>query len=304
MNLTRSIMIIPVAALLLTGCANPSAYKDPIAAFQTASTVVIESARIEYQAVNKRELYAEIDRRVAKGEKITLPALEETRLLNGDDLIARMNSLDALAEHGNLLFILANSGTPDKAKNAANSLDDAVVRLSTALGRASSDEFKNKAGAIATIAGEVTKLVLNAKIKQALKKSIILSENDVPDLIKLLKNDMDMFRERRRNIQLDARLLATNEYNRGIASNSSNPEKLKKAAAEIKKVEDAWDDLFLLPDPGFEEMGIAHRKLVEYAKTSQTPQTLAELVEAMDTFTAQAKIIADAIKTIQQKKEN
>jgi hypothetical protein len=146
--------------------------------------------------------------------------------------------------------------------------------------------------------------VLNAKIKQALKKAIILSENDVPDLIKLLKNDMDMFQERRRNIKLDTRLLATKQYNREIASNSPNPEKLKKAVVQIKKAEDAWDDLFLLPDPGFEKMGIAHRKLVEYAKTPKTPQTLAELVEAMDTFTAQAKIIADAIKTIQQKKEN
>ncbi len=108
MNLTRSIILIPVAALLLlSGCASPNGYKNPINNFQIASTVVIESAKIEYQVVNKRERYAEIDKRVAKGEKITLPALEETRLLNGDDLNARMNALDALVKHGNLLFILA-----------------------------------------------------------------------------------------------------------------------------------------------------------------------------------------------------
>lgn len=303
MNITRSILIIPFAGLLLTGCANPSGYKDPISKFQTASTVVIESARTEYHVVNKRERVAEIDKRVAKGEKITLPVLEETRLLNSDDLTARMNALDALVNHGNLLFILANSDAPDRAKNAANSLDDAVLKLSTALGRASSDQFKNKAGAIATIAGEVAKLVLDAKIKQALKKAIILSENDVPDLIKLLKNDMDMFRERRRNIHLDTRLLAIKKYNKEIASDSPDSEKIKKAVEQIKKAEDAWDDLFLIPDPGFEKMGIAHRKLVEYAKGPKTPQTLAELVEAMEAFTSQAKIIADAIKTIKQTKE-
>jgi hypothetical protein len=42
----------------------------------------------------------------------------------------------------------------------------------------------------------------------------------------------------------------------------------------------------------------AHKKLVEYAKSPKTPETLADLVAAMDAFADQAKIIADAIQTI------
>ena len=77
---------------------------------------------------------------------------------------------------------------------------------------------------------------------------------------------------------------------------------LKKSASEIKKTEDAWDTLPLLlgAGPGLDAMAEVHQKLVQYAKSSKSPQDLAELVEATDAFVTRAKIIADAIKTIKE----
>ncbi|MGB5687338.1 MAG: hypothetical protein WBM35_16130, partial [Candidatus Electrothrix sp.] len=70
MNITRSILIIPIAALLLSGCASTEGYKKPISDFQAASNIVIENARIEYKLVNKKERDAEIDKRIYLGEEI------------------------------------------------------------------------------------------------------------------------------------------------------------------------------------------------------------------------------------------
>lgn len=303
----KLLYLIP-STLLLAGCVNPAAYREPITRFQHASTVVIEGARTEYGLTNKRERDAVIDALVAKRARINLQILndKEMRVLGGDDLTARMVALDALAKHGHLLLTLASSDAPTRAKDAANSLDDAIVGLSSSLGNVPSDEFKNKAEGFATIAAEAAKLALEAKISQALEKAITASEKDVIALIRLLRDDMGALHERRRSRLSAARVSATDEYNEELENKPSpSPEKLQKAASEIKKVEDAWDSLPLLlgAGPGLDAMAQAHQKLVEYAKSSKTPQDLAELIEATDTFVTRAKVIADAIKTIRETKE-
>lgn len=308
MKLTKRVMIVPVASLLLLGgCVKPSAYKDPISKFQTATVVVTEGTRNEYYAVNKRERDALIDRHIAEGKKIDLLLLNETRLIEDNDFSARMDALYALKKHGELLFKLANSAAPEEAKQAVNSLDDALLKLSSSLKQAPSSDFKTKAGAFATIASEVTNLVLNAKVEEALKKAILLSEKDVSSLIALLKDDMAAIRARQKSTLSQARVLATDEYNQELKKTDKegkpayDPNKLKAAAEKIKEAEDVWENLAFLPGPGFKEMNDAHQKLVSYAKKDRkSPEDLAELVAAMEAFSEQAKIIADAIKNIQQ----
>ena len=293
------ILIIP----LLIGCVQPAAYREPITRFQQASTVVIESARINYGVANKGERDAEIDRRVANSEKITIRDLndKEIILLGADDLRARMAALDALTKHGQLLLTLASSDAPIKAKDAANSLDDAILGLSTSLGNLPSDPFKNSAEGFASIAAEATNLALEAKIDEALDKAIIASEKDVKELIRLIRVEMGTLYERRRSNLSDLRVSATDEYNLELAKPKPNFEKLKKSAEHIKNVEDDWDKLPLLlgAGPSLDAMGQAHQKLVDYAKSNKEPQDLAGLIEAIDAFVTEAKVISDAIKTIQ-----
>jgi hypothetical protein len=296
-----------VSALLLIGCANPAAYREPITRFQQASTIVIEGARIEYGVSNKNERNTLIDHLVDKREKINLTTLndKEIRVLGGDDLAARMNALDALSKHGQLLLILASSDAPTRAKDAANSLDDAIISLSSSLGKVPSDDFKNKAEGFVTIAAEVTKLALDEKISKALDKAIILSDNNVIELIGLLKDDLSALYERQRSRLSADRVSATTVYNDELKKRNPSEEQLKMAADRIKNAEDAWDSLPLLlgAGPGLDAMSQAHQELVAYAKSSKNPQDLAGLVEATDAFVTQAKVIADAIKTIRNSKE-
>lgn len=307
MKLTKRTMIIPAASLLLlSGCAKPSAYKEPISTFQKASAVVVENASAEYKSMNKKERDAEIDKKIYLGEEIEPNFFLDEKLIviKHDDLTARLDALEALKEHGNLLLALVNSNSPDEAKKSINSLDDAVLNLRDSLKKASSDpnkEFRDKAGAFATIAGEVTKLVMEHKINEALDKAITLSEKNVLPLIDIIQKEMlvhyPKFQEGRLASVIMARIKS---YNKELPSDL---EKRKKAGAEIKNAGDAWEALLFPLDPGFATMKKAHKSLVKYAKSPKTPQNREELVVAMNAFASQAKIIADSIKTIQQAKE-
>src|SRR5262249_23108404 len=106
-NVLQDAFLVAVA-IILVGCAPPAAYREPITRFQLASTVVIEGARLQYSTANRSERDAEIDRRASRAEKITLRDLNDPklRLLEPDDLAARMAALDALGKHGQLLLTL------------------------------------------------------------------------------------------------------------------------------------------------------------------------------------------------------
>ena len=291
----------------LTGCPNPASYQEPITRFQQASTIVIEGARSEYGLANSAERNAEIDRLVAAKSRIDLSKLNDPaiRLLGPDDLNVRLVTLDTLAKHGQLLLILASSDAPTRAKDAANSLDDAIVGLSSSLGKTPSDKFKSSVEGFATIAGDAAKLALDAKISEALDKAIAASDKSVTKILTLIKDDLGYLYERSRSNLSAARKYAVDAYNLELDKQVINVDTLKKSASEIKKTEDAWDTLPLLlgAGPGLDAMAEVHQKLVQYAKSSKSPQDLAELVEATDAFVTRAKIIADAIKTIKETKE-
>ena len=302
----RHALVVLTLIILVTGC-TPAAYREPITRYQQASTVVIEGARITYSGANRGERNAEIDRRLERRERITLGVLnsEELLLLGPDDIAARMKALDALAKHGELLLTLASSDAPQRAKDAANSLDDAIVSLGTALGDAPSDRFKETAGGFATIAGEIANFALEAKIKAALDKAIVASDGQVKALMRILRAEMDALYQRRRVILSSERLAAVDVYNELIEQPNPNPASLAKAVARIKAAEDAWDDLPLLlgAGPGLDAMTQAHQKLVDYASSDKAPQDFASLVEAVDAFVTRAKVIAGAIQTIRESQE-
>ncbi len=295
------------SALLLAGCSNMASYREAITDYQLASNVVIEQAREYYCIANKGERDAEIDRRVARGDEITIPILEDKDLvlLSPDGLAARMAALDVLAKHGLLLLTLANSDAPDKAKFAANSLKDAIDNLLISLGHAPSDSIKGTTEGFAAIASETVKLALEAKIEQALDKALTVSEQGVIALIQLLREEMNSLNTRQRSKLSNARVSAINEYNKELKRPGHNLEDLQKAASRIKVVEDAWESLpwQLGAGAGLDAMAQAQQNLIDFAQSSKKPQDLADLVEAMEAFVSRAKVIADAIQTIRDAKE-
>jgi hypothetical protein len=295
------------STLLLSGCAHVAAYRLPITRFQQASTVVIEATRTQYTIANRSERDAEIDRLVARQERIDLKILDsvEVRLFGPDDLVARMDALDALAAHGELLLMLASADAPTEAGDAARSLNGSLAALVSSLARVESDRFSASAGAFATIAAEVTKMVMEGDIERALDKAIIAAEQNVIPLLRMLREEMAMLCQRRGTGLSDARVAATDAYNEELDKPTPSTDKLRTAATRIKRAEDTWCALpaLLGTGPGLDAMAEAHGELVDYAKSSKTPQDLADLVEATDAFVMRATAIADAMKAILPAKE-
>ncbi len=300
------LLLLFILTMSLTGCSGPVVYREPITRFQQASTVVIEGVRIEYSLANKTERNTEIDRLVAQKNRIELSTLNDPsiRTLDPESLNARMTALDTLAKHGQLLLSLASSDTPDRTKDAANSLVNAISGLSSSLDKVSSNKFKSTAQGFATIADEAANLALESKISAALDKAIIASESNVTELLKLIRDDLGGIYERRRSSVSAARKFAVDNYNMALKQNLST-EHLQQAAFKIKQIEDEWDSLPLLlgAEPGLDAMAQTHQKLVAYAKSSKSPQDLADLIEATDAFVTRAKVIADAINIIREVKE-
>ena len=293
-----------VLAVLLTACATPASYREPITRFQQASTVVIEVARIEYNDANVAERDAFIDKQAANRGPLSPKVLKnaDLRVLEPEDLEARMLALNALAKHGQLLLALASSDAPQRAKDAANSLDEAVTGLSKSIGAAPSEDFKEKAGAFAAIVSKVTELVLAKKITEALDKSITASKSAIPGLTKLMREEFAALYERRKTRLSGERTRAFDAYTDAIAAKEPDAGTIAKTVAEIKRVEDEWDQLPLQrgASESIDAMEKAHKELVEYAESDKAPQDLADLAEAIDTFVASAKIIADSIRTIRK----
>lgn len=285
------------SSVLLAGCATPASYTKPITKFQEASTAVIEDARAEYITSNQRELEAFIDKNYFNRQPITLKDLNSSSvyLLNNDDLVARLQALDVLTKHASLLLALSSSNAPEKAKTAATELDESVISLKQSLGGNVSDNFKTGATLLTDGIGELTLLITENKINKALDRSIILSENEVQNIIKLLKKDMDIIYQRKKTIVSNYRVNSVRDYNNQLVSGKNDADKLNELANNIKKSESEWNklSLSLSIQSNFETMSQAYKELVDYAKSSKTPQDISDLNDAIDVYVARAKLIKD-----------
>lgn len=301
---TSRLLLLAVLATAQIGCATTNAYRDPITKYQQATTVVTEIARTEYREANRRERNAEIDRRVERRQPIDLKLFEDPQYVVLDEagMQARLDALDALGKHGALMLALANADSPGRAKAAATSLDEAVVKLRKAAGDAPSSDFTARANAFTAIAGEIVQLALQRKLTQALDRGIVASNEAVPGLITALREDMVDLHARKRAMLGARRVRAVDEYADQLAKKPYNAAAAQKAADAVKDVQDEWDKLPSMLGSGkaFDAMAAAQAALVKFAESPKKAQDVDNVLEATDAFAESAKVIADSIKTIRQ----
>lgn len=289
--------IILVFPCMIIGCVSPASYTKPITKFQEASTNVIESARTEYVSSNKTQMESFLINRVSDKDKITIDDLNSSNvyLFNSDQLVARMRALDALSKHAENLLALCSSDSPEKAKSSAKDLDESIISLSESLNNIPNSKFKEEASQLANAAGEVIKLVNENKINKALDRSIISSEDEVQNIIKILKDEMNVIYQRKKSIIHNYRVNSTTSYNTQITSGKIDPEKINKSIDNIKKYELEWSGLSLTlsVQSNLDTMSQAYKELVDYAKSPKNPQDISSLNEAIDAYLSRSKLIKD-----------
>ncbi len=300
-RLPVSRLSVILVLLLPAGCASPLAYQKPVINFQKASAIVVENARNEYKCANKSERDIEIDSRADKRQRIDAGILDsgELVLYSAEALAARMAALDAISKHGQMLLALAQSDAPDKARNAAVALESSLSRLGKSMGMEGSNEFNSKAEGFVTLGGEIVRLVLSSRATDALDKAIIASDAYIKPLVALLRDEYELNAERRRGRLSKSRVMAIDAYNDLLSKKPVSAEKLKIAAEQIKFAQDAWENFALLQSAeieGFSAMIKAHQELVDYAKSPKAPRDFSALVDATESFAADAQAVAEAIR--------
>lgn len=299
--LTLSLLFVTIISV---GC-EPSGFREPITKFQTASAVVIASTRLYVTELNQAERDHYINSQLSKRAQIKLDELEAVQVFSHDGLKARLDALAQLARYGDLLSKLANSDAPERAKAEAKNLGDSLKNLSTTVsGLTGTDDsaFKAAVGPVSAIVGEVLNFVLQQKIRDALDKAVDEGETPINHLIGVIRNDITIAYERKRNSLSDMRVILVDEYNTEMLKGASaDTEKLRILAERIREHENRWEVFASAnPEEGLDAMAKAHSALVTYAKSGQEATDLASLVSAMEDFAARAKIIGQAVQELRE----
>jgi hypothetical protein len=292
-----------VVSLVQLGCGRPG-FVGPVTSFQEASSVVIASTRLYLTELNKVEREHYLNSQASRKLQISLPDLEGVQVFSQEGLRARLDALDQLARYGTLLSRLAKSDAPQRIKAEAETLGASLKGLiETVNGLQHQDDraFKTAVGPAAALVGEVLNLIVEQRLRDALKAAVERGEAPVNNLVAAIGDDVVIAYERKRNSLSDLRVAFVDQYN--VEQQKPTPDlvRLRALADQIRAHEDRWE-VFASANPasGLDAMRDAHTALVVYARSAGRVTDLASLVDAMETFAARAKRVGQAVAALEQ----
>ena len=157
-------------------------------------------------------------------------------------------------------------------------------------------------GSVASAIKPILDHVVTSRIEQGLDNNIKNAEKPVSDLITALREDLKNLYERRRQAVSLALSDATRAYNdEARLGAAANKQRLQALAQSTKLAADRVEQLpTASPDSALGAMDKAHQALVAFANKKKTPQTLAELADAVEAFAIQAQQVGQAVRTLVQ----
>jgi hypothetical protein len=292
-----------LAAGAQVGCGREG-FVEPVTSFQEASSVVIASTRLYLTELNKVERERYLTDLASKRLQIKLAELETVQVFSQEGLKVRLDALDQLARYGSLLSRLATSDAPERVKAETEALGTSLTGLTQTVDTLQGDDnkgFKNAVGPAATLIGEVLNLIVEQRLRDALKTAVERGEDPVNRLVAAIGDDVVVAYERKRNSLSALRVVFVDQYN--VEQQKPTPDlgRLRALADQIRVHEDRWE-VFASANPatGLDAMRAAHTALVQYARSAGRVTDLASLVQAMETFAARAKRLGQAVVALQE----
>jgi predicted DNA-binding ribbon-helix-helix protein len=295
-----ALLVVVLASL---GCGR-AGFVEPVTSFQEASSVVIASTRLYLTELNKIEREHYLTDQASKKLQIKLPELEAVQVFSQEGLKARLDALDQLARYGALLSRLAKSDAPERVKAEAETLGTSIRDLTETVNTLNGDDdkaFKNAVGPAAALIGEVLNLVVEQRLREALKAAVERGEAPVNRLVAAIGSDLVIAYERKRNLLSNLRVAFVDQYNVEQQKPAPDLGRLRALADQVRAHEDRWE-VFASANPatGLDAMRDAHTALVSYARSAGRVTDLASLVEAMEAFSARARRLGQAVVALQE----
>jgi predicted DNA-binding ribbon-helix-helix protein len=295
-----ALLVVVLASL---GCGR-AGFVEPVTSFQEASSVVIASTRLYLTELNKIEREHYLTDQASKKLQIKLPELEAVQVFSQEGLKARLDALDQLARYGALLSRLAKSDAPERVKAEAETLGTSLRDLTETVNTLNGDDdkaFKNAVGPAAALIGEVLNLVVEQRLREALKAAVERGEAPVNRLVAAIGSDLVIAYERKRNLLSNLRVAFVDQYNVEQQKPAPDLGRLRALADQVRAHEDRWE-VFASANPatGLDAMRDAHTALVSYARSAGRVTDLASLVEAMEAFSARARRLGQAVVALQE----
>ena len=312
-------LLAAVLASMVSGCST-SGVRPQISTFQSASAVVVSSARDEFTSINKFVRDDYIDRQLEKAHayladtNATVNPITEAQgyfnsttlaaheVLSPEALNARLDALNALTRYGELLNSLANSDADARIAQQANDLAASLTNLNGTLGSIGvldanqSTAFKASLGAFTTAFVPIATAIVHHKIQKAIDSAVTKADPEVSKLIAAIRNDLHFEVAKRARKLKDDVADATSHYLDLLQTKAGTAKDLTAAVDQMKAKLDVLAAFSTVtPDNALDAMASAEKALVNYTKSKKTAADLAAFAAAMDSFAGQAKILAAAI---------
>jgi hypothetical protein len=300
----RNALLALILVTLVQPACGRAGFVEPVTTFQEASSVVVASTRLYLTELNKVEREHYLTDQASRKLQIKLPELEAVQVFSQQGLKARLDALDQLARYGGLLSRLAKSDAPERIRTETEALGVSLKGFTQTVNtlRGEDDKpFQTAVGPAATLIGEVLNLVVERRLREALKTAVDRGEEPVNRLVAAIGDDVVVAYERKRSSLSNLRVAFVDQYNVEQQKPSPDLGKLRALADQIRTHEDRWE-VFASANPatGLDAMRDAHTALVEYARSAGRVSDLASLVQAMETFAARAKRLGQAVVALQE----
>lgn len=309
---SRRIIIMLLSAISLTGCATAH-YAEPITSLRNSINTAGAAIGVYYAELNKFEREIYLDERLYDPTKevgITDEKGNPTALIgtpfSAESIKARTDAIEVLGVYSQRLGELAGSDAPKQFAEGTKILGDNLSNLNKTFDKLGKDDAekkiidttaKNYSGPIGTIVGVIGRMYLEKKRDDAVKEAIEKGSPVVRDILILLQNDLSSVIDPLKRTGLKQKLAdRVKYYNANLKDNFTQR---KQTLAEIDAAASRYETASTAnPANLIQTMLDAHESLVKYAESSKTPQNLAELIAALETFKSRAQEVADAVKQI------
>lgn len=306
-------LALPAMLFLGTmGCVKAQ-FADPIGSFSSSVSTSGAVVRTYYTELNKfeRDVYLD-DALYAATEVGTKDANRKPTPLMGQfsaaSIKARTDSIALLGAYAERLASLAGSDAPKRFADGSAKLGANLTSLNKTFTDLAQNQdmpdttAMNYAGPIGQLVGVVGRIVLEGERDQLVKIAISDGAPTVSKILDLLEHDLTIV-----IIPLQKDELHKKLYNRVTYYNAHRAEPMparKQMLDEIAKIAAEYDAAMTSnPANLIASMRAAHEALVAYAKSDKSPENLAGLVGALETFKNNVNEAADAVLALKALKE-